>query len=148
MPGISAAQGSRGTAEGAADAPARRTTFPGHHRPCGRGHLPDDFDWAGLADSRATTAVYMPKATIGALCAELLARGLAAEHPAVAVFNVTRAYEVVLSATIATLPERIAEVSSDAPCIVLIGDAVARHAPAIHVRRELVGADPAREQRR
>jgi len=126
VPGISAAQGA-----------AARLNVPLTRRRGARrfqaitghaidGRLPDDFDWTGLADPGATTAVYMPKATIGALCSELLARGLAAEHPAVAVFNATRADEVVLTATVATLPERIAEASSDGPCIVLIGDAVAR----------------------
>ena len=143
VPGISAAQGA-----------AARLNVPLTRRRGARrfqaitghaidGRLPDDFDWTGLADPGATTAVYMPKATIGALCSELLARGLAAEHPAVAVFNATRADEVVLTATVATLPERIAEASSDGPCIVLIGDAVARRAPASRVQRELVHAEPA-----
>ena len=95
------------------------------------GRLPDDFDWSGLADSKATTAVYMPKATIGRLCAELLQRGLPADHPAVAVFNATRSNEVVLSASIATLPQRIAAVESRAPCIILIGVAAAQRATAL-----------------
>jgi uroporphyrin-III C-methyltransferase / precorrin-2 dehydrogenase / sirohydrochlorin ferrochelatase len=143
IPGISAAQGA-----------AARLNVPLTRRRGARrfqaitghaidGRLPDDFDWAGLADPKATTAVYMPKATIGALCSELLQRGLAADHPAVAVFNATRADEVVLPATIATLPKCIAEVSGDAPCVVLIGDAVARRAPASRVQRELVRAVPA-----
>ena len=79
--------------------------------------------------------IRMPKATIGDLCAELLQRGLSPDHPAVAVFNVTRADEVVLSATITTLPECIAQASSDAPCIVLIGDAVGRGVPARRVQQ-------------
>ena len=98
------------SAECATHAPPRRAPLSGHHRPCRDGRLPDDFDWAGLADPKAITAVYMPKATIDDLCSELLKRGLPADHPAVAVFNATRANEVVLPASIATLPQRIAAV--------------------------------------
>ena len=143
VPGISAAQG----AAARLNVPltrrrgARRFQAITGHADYGR--LPDDFDWAGLADPKATTAVYMPKATIGVLCVELMRRGLAADHPAVAVFNATGADEVVLPATIATLPKRIAEVASDAPCIVLIGDAVARNALASRAQQELVCAAPA-----
>jgi siroheme synthase len=45
----------------------------------------------------------------------------------VAVFNATRANEVVLSASISMLPQRIAAVESQAPCIILIGVAAARY---------------------
>jgi uroporphyrin-III C-methyltransferase/precorrin-2 dehydrogenase/sirohydrochlorin ferrochelatase len=121
VPGISAAQGA---AAGLGISLTRRRgarrfqAITGH---AADGRLPDDFDWAGLADRKATTAVYMPKATIGVLCSELLRRGLAAEHPAVAVFNATRADEVVVTASVGTLPERVAAVDSGAPCIILIG---------------------------
>jgi|JRHI01.1.fsa_nt_gi uroporphyrin-III C-methyltransferase/precorrin-2 dehydrogenase/sirohydrochlorin ferrochelatase len=140
VPGISAAQGAavRLKISLTRRRGARRfQAITGH---AADGHLPGDFDWAGLADPKATTAVYMPKATIDDLCAELLQQGLSPDHPAAAVFNVTRADEVVLAATIATLPKRIAEASSDAPCIVLIGDAVARRAPASRAQQELVRA--------
>jgi siroheme synthase len=88
------------------------------------GGLPDDFDWAGLADPGAMTAVYMPKATIRDLCTELTARGLPPDHPAVAVFDATRPGETVISATLATLSDRLAAAALDAPCIVLIGAGV------------------------
>jgi uroporphyrin-III C-methyltransferase/precorrin-2 dehydrogenase/sirohydrochlorin ferrochelatase len=121
VPGISAAQGAAGALgigltrrRGA----RRFQAITGH---AAEGQLPDDFDWAGLADAKATTAVYMPKATIGALCAELRLRGLPSSHPAVAVFNATRPDQRVVVGTIATLPERIAMVDNGAPCIILIG---------------------------
>lgn len=88
--------------------------------------LSHDFDWAGVADPGATTAVYMPKATIRALCAELLARGRAANHPATAVFDATRATETVVTATLATLPNRLELTEKNAPCIVLVGEGLAR----------------------
>jgi len=131
VPGISAAQGaaSRLNVPLTRRRGARRfQAITGH---AADGRLPDDFDWAGLADPKATTAVYMPKATIGLLCAELLQRGLPADHPAVAVFNATRADEVVLPATLATLPTRIASGDCGAPCIILIGVAAAQRATAL-----------------
>ena len=131
VPGISAAQGaaSRLNVPLTRRRGARRfQAITGH---ASDGRLPDDFDWAGLADPKAITAVYMPKATIDDLCGELLKRGLPADHPAAAVFNATRANEVVLSASIATLPQRIAAVESHAPCIILIGVAAAQRATAL-----------------
>jgi uroporphyrin-III C-methyltransferase/precorrin-2 dehydrogenase/sirohydrochlorin ferrochelatase len=138
VPGISAAQGAAAQLKISLTRRRGARRFQAITGHAADGHLPGDFDRAGLADPKATTAVYMPKATIGDLCAELLRQGLSPDHPAVAVFNVTRVDEVVLPATIATLPKRIAEASSEAPCIVLIGDAVGLDAPA---RRAQQGTD-------
>ncbi len=137
IPGISAAQGAAsrlGIGLTRRRGARRFQAITGH---ASDGRLPNDFDWAGLVDPKATTAVYMPKATICDLCAELLVRGLSPHHPAVAVFNATRADEVVLSATLATLPEAIAGIGGEAPCIVLIGDAVARRGSASLARQEI-----------
>lgn len=121
VPGISAAQGAA-SALGIGLTRRRGTrrfqAITGH---AADGRLPDDFDWSGLADPKATTAVYMPKATIELLCQELQRRGLPAEHPAVAVFNATRPDQALIPGTLATLPRLLAETGSDAPCIVLIG---------------------------
>ena len=121
VPGISAAQGAAaalGISLTRRRGARRFQAITGH---AADGRLPDDFDWSGLADPKATTAVYMPKATIDALCGELLRRGLSAQHPAVAVFNATRPDQLVVTASVGTLPERVAAVGSGAPCIILIG---------------------------
>jgi uroporphyrin-III C-methyltransferase/precorrin-2 dehydrogenase/sirohydrochlorin ferrochelatase len=131
VPGISAAQGAASRLNVALTRRRGARRFQAITGHAADGRLPDDFDWAGLADPKATTAVYMPKATIDDLCSELLKRGLPADHPAVAVFNATRANEVVLSASIATLPQRIAAVEPHAPCIILIGVAAAQRATAL-----------------
>jgi siroheme synthase len=73
----------------------------------------------------------MPKATISDLCRELMARGLPGQHPAAAVFNATRRDEVVLSADLATLPQRVAAAPSQGPCIILIGVAATRRAACL-----------------
>lgn len=102
---------------------ARRLQFvTGHEQ---KGELPDDFDWSALADTRATTVVYMPKRTLPRLAGKLLAAGLPAATPACAIFNVSREHERVIHATIADLAEQIADPSHgalDGPCIVLIGE--------------------------
>ncbi|WP_424956062.1 uroporphyrinogen-III C-methyltransferase [Hyphomicrobium sp. 1Nfss2.1] len=121
VPGISAAQGAAsalGIGLTRRRGARRFQAITGH---AADGRLPDDFDWAGLADPKATTAVYMPKATLGTLCTELQRRGLVASHPAVAIFNATRPDQHVVVASIATLPERTAAAPGDGPCIILIG---------------------------
>ena len=137
IPGISAAQGAAarlGVPLTRRRGARRFQAITGH---AADGRLPDDFDWSGVADAKATTAVYMPKATIGVLCAELLRRGLSAGHPAVAVFNATRGNETIVTACIGTLPERIAAVDAGAPCIILIGvDATKRAFAASRPVRE------------
>ena len=140
IPGISAAQGAAANLKVPLTRRRGARRFQAITGHADDGRLPEDFDWAGLADPKATTAVYMPKATIGELCAELMRRGLSASHPAAAVFNATRPSEVTLAATLATLPERIADTASDAPCIVLVGEAVARLVRRSMERAELAGA--------
>jgi uroporphyrin-III C-methyltransferase/precorrin-2 dehydrogenase/sirohydrochlorin ferrochelatase len=135
VPGISAAQGaaaSLGVSLTRRRGARRFQAITGH---ADHGRLPEDFDWAGLADPKVTTAVYMPKATIADLCRQLMARGLPGPHPATAVFNATRAEELVLPADLATLPQRIAAASAGGPCIILIGVAATRRAAS------LTGAD-------
>lgn len=125
IPGISAAQGAAARLKvplTRRQGTRRFQVITGH---AANGRLPDDFDWAGLADPKVTTAVYMPKATIGTLCTELLQRGLSPDHPAAAVFDATREGEIVIAATLASLPERLAAAASEAPCIVLFGETVA-----------------------
>jgi uroporphyrin-III C-methyltransferase/precorrin-2 dehydrogenase/sirohydrochlorin ferrochelatase len=131
VPGISAAQGAASRLRVALTRRRGARRFQAITGHAVDGRLPDDFDWSGLADPKATTAVYMPKATIGALCDELLRRGLTPEHPAVAVFNATRADELVVNASVASLPRRIAAVDTSAPCIILIGVAAGRRASSM-----------------
>lgn len=130
VPGISAAQGAAsalGIGLTRRRGARRFQAITGH---AAEGQLPSDFDWSGVADPKATTAVYMPKATIGALCTELQQRGVPSGHPAVAVFNATRADQQIIAGSIATLPDLIAAADGGAPCIVLIGVDARRRAVA------------------
>lgn len=121
IPGISAAQGAASALRIGLTRRRGARRFQAITGHAADGQMPDDFDWSGLADPKATTAVYMPRATIVALCTELQRRGLPASHPAVAVFNVSRANQRVIPGSITTLPDRIATAETGAPCIVLFG---------------------------
>lgn len=135
IPGISAAQGaaaSLGVPLTRRRSARRFQAITGHAT---ARRLPDDFDWSGLTDPKAVTAVYMPKATIVALCRELMARGLPAGHPVTAVFNATRADEEIIAANLGSLPRRLAECGTQGPCIVLVGVAAARRPAALAAAR-------------
>jgi uroporphyrin-III C-methyltransferase / precorrin-2 dehydrogenase / sirohydrochlorin ferrochelatase len=134
VPGITAAQGaaSRLLVSLTQRAEARRVQYvTGHGRD---GRLPDDLDWASLADPTVTTVVYMPAKTLPELVAEAIAAGLDASTPAVAVARATRSDEVVIADRIADLPARLAAEAPAGPIIVMIGrvfaDRVASATPA------------------
>jgi uroporphyrin-III C-methyltransferase/precorrin-2 dehydrogenase/sirohydrochlorin ferrochelatase len=98
---------------------ARRVQYiTGHGRD---GELPDDIDWASLADPAVTTIVYMPVKTLPALVAKAGAAGLDPATPAVAVARATRADERRIAGTIAGLPALIAAEAPSGPVVVMIG---------------------------
>lgn len=102
---------------------ARRVQFITAHGRDGR--LPQDLDWAALADPRATSVVYMGVRTLPELAARLLAAGLPPDTPAAMVERASWRDERVLRATIADLPEKLAALQPQGPCLILIGAAVA-----------------------
>jgi uroporphyrin-III C-methyltransferase/precorrin-2 dehydrogenase/sirohydrochlorin ferrochelatase len=125
VPGITAAQGA-----------ASRLGLPLTHRRDARrlqyvtahgvdGKLPADLDWAALADPSATTVVYMPRRTLAEFCERALAQGLDAATPAIAVASATRPDETVLTATVADIAARVAELERPGPVLVMIGRALA-----------------------
>jgi uroporphyrin-III C-methyltransferase / precorrin-2 dehydrogenase / sirohydrochlorin ferrochelatase len=128
VPGVTAAQGaaSRLLISLTRRVEARRVQYiTGHDR---GGKLPDDIDWASLADPAVTTVVYMPKKTLPDLVAAAVAAGLDPATPAVAVARATRADERVISDTIAALPARLAAESPAGPILVMIGRVFADYA--------------------
>jgi uroporphyrin-III C-methyltransferase / precorrin-2 dehydrogenase / sirohydrochlorin ferrochelatase len=121
VPGVTAAQGaaSRLLVSLTRRLEARRVQYiTGHDR---GGKLPDDIDWASLADPAVTTIVYMPTKTLPDLVARALAAGLDPATPAVAVARATRADERVIGAAIARLAERLAAEAPSGPIVVMIG---------------------------
>lgn len=123
VPGISAAQGaaaSLGVSLTHRDHARRLQFVTGHSREAA---LPDDLDWGAMADPAASTVIYMARATLPGFRDKALAAGLDPATPAVAVLAATRPDEQRLPATIATLPEKLAEIPADRPVLVLLGHA-------------------------
>jgi uroporphyrin-III C-methyltransferase/precorrin-2 dehydrogenase/sirohydrochlorin ferrochelatase len=121
VPGISAAQGAAARLGVSLThrAQARRLQYvTGHDRD---GHLPSDIDWRALADPTATTVVYMPKKTLRELATRAIAEGLDPSTPAVAVTNVTRPDEAVVTGTVADIADKIDAADVAGPTLVMIG---------------------------
>jgi uroporphyrin-III C-methyltransferase/precorrin-2 dehydrogenase/sirohydrochlorin ferrochelatase len=123
VPGVTAAQGAaaRLAVSLTQRRDARRLQYITGHGEHGR--LPDDTDWASLADPAATTVVYMPKRTIGELAARAIASGLAPDTPAVAIADATRPGEIVVTGTVSDIAAKLGEHALTGPVLVFIGRA-------------------------
>jgi uroporphyrin-III C-methyltransferase/precorrin-2 dehydrogenase/sirohydrochlorin ferrochelatase len=121
VPGISAAQGAaaRLAVPLTQRRDVRRLQYITGHGADGR--LPQDIDWASLADPAATTVVYMAKKTIGELAARAIASGLSPDTPAVAVAAATRPQETVIVGTVSNIGAKLAGRSLPGPVLVFIG---------------------------
>ncbi len=138
IPGITAAQGAAASLEVSLTqrGGARRVQLVTGHAHDGR--LPDDLDLAALADPAATTAVYMPLGTLGALTERLLAQGADPELPMCAVFNATR------PARARSSPARwrrstalVQATEATGPCLLLMGHALSSAHSAEQCDRDL-----------
>jgi uroporphyrin-III C-methyltransferase/precorrin-2 dehydrogenase/sirohydrochlorin ferrochelatase len=121
VPGVTAAQGAaaRLGVSLTQRRDARRLQYVTGHAENGR--LPQDLDWASLADPAVTTVVYMPKRTIAELAAQAMAQGLPASTPAVAIADATRPGETIVAGTVADIGAKLSEVSLSGPVLVFIG---------------------------
>ncbi len=98
---------------------ARRVQFVTAHAE--NGTLPDNLDWASIADPAATTAVYMPGRTIAEFARNAVANGLGADTPAVAVAALGRAGEKIVKATLGDIANRLQQETLPTPLLVMIG---------------------------
>jgi len=135
VPGITAAQG----AAAKLGLPltdrvhARRLQYvTGHAK---NGTLPEDIDWRSLADPAATTAIYMPARTLAALIKKVTAEGLDPSTPALAISRATRPDQMVITAPIGELPDRLAQMSLPGPLLVMVGKAIGEKSAGREVRR-------------
>jgi uroporphyrin-III C-methyltransferase/precorrin-2 dehydrogenase/sirohydrochlorin ferrochelatase len=127
---------------------ARRLQYVTGHGADGR--LPEDMDWASLADPAATTVVYMPRKTIGELAARAIARGLAPDTPAVAVAAAPRPEETIVKGTVADIGAKLAAKSLPGPVLVFIGRVFADYclnAAIVPLQNASVRASPSVEGR-
>lgn len=124
VPGITAAQGvaastgvpltHRGVATG-----VRYVT--GHRK----GDAPLDLDWRSLADPETTLVVYMGAANIAEIAGNLIAAGMPAGTPVLAVSRATLPDEMRLSSTLGQIGADCAARHLPSPVLFVIGRAVA-----------------------
>lgn len=82
-------------------------------------------DWAGLALTGATVAVYMGRSVAGAVAERLKEAGLSPDTPVAAVENASRADESILTGTLNDLPALATRGDLTGPVLILIGRALA-----------------------
>jgi uroporphyrin-III C-methyltransferase len=82
--------------------------------------------WEDYARIGATLCIYMGMHNLGAIAARLQSGGLPASTPAAAVEAATTEHRRSLTATLGTLAERCRAENFSPPCLVIIGDVVAR----------------------
>ncbi len=91
------------------------------------GHLRDGtvaLDWEHLVQPRQTIVIYMGLVGLPVICQELMGHGMAPDTPAALVEHGTTADQRVFTATLATLPESVAEAEVHAPTLIIIGSVV------------------------
>lgn len=97
-----------------------------------RSDLPLDLDWAGLADPNTTLVVYMGVANIAEIAAGLIAHGMPASLPVMAICNATTAKETRLISQLDGIAAETAVARLDGPVLFVIGEVVSlyRSCPA------------------
>ncbi|MEQ1615388.1 MAG: uroporphyrinogen-III C-methyltransferase [Hyphomicrobiaceae bacterium] len=85
------------------------------------GGLPRDLNWGALADSKATTAVYMGRRTFSELAQALIQHGLPPDTPAVLAETVGTSSARYIRSTIAGLAQQLSEGDFAATSVILFG---------------------------
>lgn len=135
VPGVTSAQGAAANLKVSLTHRdhARRLQFiTAHDR---HGALPKDIDWSAVADSAATTVIYMPKRTLAELAEIALVHGLDPKTPAIAVANATRPDERVFASTIGAIAAALDAAHPEGPVLVMLGEAL-RYATARNAAKQ------------
>jgi uroporphyrin-III C-methyltransferase len=100
---------------------ARKLVFVTAHARAGEAL---DLDWAALADSQATLAIYMGKAAAAEVSRELIAAGLAPDTPVALVENASLPSERRFQTCLDLLPLAARTALGAGPALLLIGQAM------------------------
>lgn len=98
---------------------ARRVQFVTGHDVTGA--LPEDLNFAALADPLATTVIFMGKRTFGELTRRLTGAGMSPDTPALLAESVSTPAQKLVRGTLASMERLIAEEASDGPALILLG---------------------------
>ncbi|WP_051460259.1 uroporphyrinogen-III C-methyltransferase [Pseudogulbenkiania sp. MAI-1] len=103
----------------------------------------DELEWARHTGAEETVVVYMGLSEAERICAELMRHGRPGNTPAAVVERATTPQQRIVSADLATLPERIAAAGIRPPALLIIGDVVRLHQELLTPGTALRHADPA-----
>ena len=90
-----------------------------------------DLDWASLASGDTTLVVYMGVANIAEISGKLIAHGLAAETPVLAVASATTPRETRVLSDLAGIAAAVADAQPEAPVLFIIGRVVSLYESAL-----------------
>ncbi|MDB5816090.1 MAG: CysG [Rhodocyclales bacterium] len=91
------------------------------------GHLKDDssdLDWPALARAQQTVVIYMGVLSLPEISRQLIAHGMPPGTPAACVRHATLPEQHTVAATIATLPQAVADAGLRPPALLIIGHVV------------------------
>jgi uroporphyrin-III C-methyltransferase len=91
------------------------------------GHLKDgtvNLDWPALARPKQTIVFYMGVGGIAEICRQMIAHGLPVNHPAAVVQHGTTIRQRVLTADLATLPDKVKVAGITSPALIIVGTVV------------------------
>jgi len=91
------------------------------------GHLKDDsndLDWPALARAQQTVVIYMGVLSLPEISRQLIAHGMSSETPAACVRRATLPDQLTVAATIATLPQAVADAGLRPPALLIVGHVV------------------------
>ncbi len=91
------------------------------------GHLRDgsvELDWNALVRPKQTAVIYMGLGSLPEICRKLIEHGMPSDIPAAVVQQGTTVNQKVVSGTLQTLPELVAEARLQPPCLTIIGEVV------------------------
>jgi len=87
---------------------------------CGK-DVPLSLNWDSLADPDTTLVVYMGLAKLPEISEKLIAAGMPADQPSMAISQGTTDNEVVCRAPLSNLPEKVALEALEPPVLIVIG---------------------------
>ena len=90
-----------------------------------KGGLPDDIDWAAVADVTTTTIFYMGGRTAAAIAERLIAHGLSPQTPVAIATAISRPEQRIAHAILADLPSAIGAIDSTMPVVIGVGQVFA-----------------------
>ncbi len=91
------------------------------------GHLKDgtlDLDWEMLCRPKQTVVIYMGLSGLSEICRQLIVHGLSPDLPGAVVMNGTQHDQKVVTGTLQTLVDQVADAGLKSPSLIIIGEVV------------------------